>query len=254
MRLKQKADNPRIVLVLQARMGSTRLPGKSMMDLAGAPLLGRILERVTRVSAVHEIVMATTQKSQDDVLAQLGRDHGVAVFRGSENDLVDRYYQAGKTHGADIMLRLPADNATPEPEEIDRIVRYHLGSDSVFSSNLTQVFGNNYPDGIGAEVMDFWAFEEVWQTSTDPFRREHAATNFFDYATQTPVDARRYPVGTIPCPAAFARPDLVLDVNTPEQYVFIKALYEYLYPRNPNFHITDTIAWYDNVYKKAAAF
>jgi spore coat polysaccharide biosynthesis protein SpsF len=250
MRLKQNASDPRIVLVLQARMGSTRLPGKSMMDLAGAPLLGRILERVKRVTSVHEIVMATTEIASDDVLAELGREYGVSVFRGSENDLVDRYYQAGKTHGADIMLRLPADNATPEPGEIDRIVHYHLNSDSVFSSNLTQVFGNNYPDGIGAEVMDFWAFEEIWAKGADNFRREHAATNFFDYATQTPADNVRYPVGTIGCPAAFARPDLVLDVNTPEQYVFIRELYEYLYPRNPQFHITDTIAWYDNVHRK----
>lgn len=194
--------------------------------------------------------MATTQLPSDDVLADLGKEYGVSVFRGSENDLVDRYYQAGKAHGADIMLRLPADNATPEPGEIDRIVQYHLSSDTVFSSNLTQVFGNNYPDGIGAEVMDFQAFEEIWAKGADTFRREHAATNFFDYGTQQAVDPERYPVGTVPCPAAFARPDLILDVNTPEQYVFIRELYEYLYPRNPQFHITDTIAWYDTVYNR----
>jgi len=248
MRLKNISD-PRIVLILQARMGSTRLPGKSMMDLAGAPLLARILERVKRVTSVHEIVMATTELASDDVLAEVGREYDVSVFRGSENDLVDRYYQAGKVHGADIMLRVPADNATPEPSEIDRIVRYHLSSDSVFSSNLTQVFGNNYPDGIGAEVMDFWAFEEIWRAGADAFRREHAATNFFDYAAQKAVDPIRYPVGTIACPEKFARPDLVLDVNTPEQYAFIRQLYEYLYPRNPQFHITDTIAWFDNIYR-----
>jgi spore coat polysaccharide biosynthesis protein SpsF len=254
MRLKHNSSDPRMVMVLQARMGSSRLPGKSMMDLAGAPLLGRILERVKRVSSVHEIVLATTELACDDVLADLGKEYDVAVFRGSENDLVDRYYKAGKAHGADIILRLPADNATPEPEEIDRIVEYHLNSESVFSSNLTQVFGNQYPDGIGAEVIDFWAFEEVWAKGADNFHREHAATNFFNYHTQTPTDKDRYPVGTIQCPTAFARPDLVLDVNTPEQYAFIRELYEYLYHRNQQFHITDTIKWFDDVYKPRHAY
>jgi spore coat polysaccharide biosynthesis protein SpsF len=244
---------PRVVLILQARMGSTRLPGKSMMDLAGAPLLGRILERVKRVTRVDTIVMATTTKAQDDVLCELSQSYGVPVFRGAENDLLDRYYQAAKTHGADIVVRLPADNATPEPSEIDRIVDYHLSSDSVFSSNLAQVFGNGYPDGIGAEVVDLWALEEVWNSCTDPHKREHPQLNFFDYGLQKSADQKRYPVGTVDCPKEFARPDLVLDVNTQVQYEFIRALYGYLYPRNPQFHITDTIAWYDNVYKKLGA-
>lgn len=239
---------PKVVLILQARMGSTRLPGKSMMDLAGAPLLQRILERVKRVTRADGIVLSTTEKTQDDVLFKLGKRVGVEVFRGSENNLVERYYQAAKKFGADIVVRLPADNATPEAAEIDRIIDYHLQSDTVFSSNLAQVFGNGYPDGIGAEVVDFWALEEVRNLVTDPYKCEHPHLNFFDYTKQEPADAGRYPVGTIPCPRPFARPDLVLDVNTREQYEFIRTLYEYLYPRNPAFGILDTIAWYDQVY------
>ena len=102
---------PHVVLILQARMGSARLPGKSMLGLAGAPLLARILERVRRSSQVHRIVVATTRNSEDDVLAGLAADQGVAAFRGAENDLVDRYYQAARAFGADAIVRLPADNA-----------------------------------------------------------------------------------------------------------------------------------------------
>jgi len=242
----------RVVMILQARMGSTRLPGKSILDLAGAPLLGRILERVKRCTRLHEIVMATTEKSEDDVLVSLAMDYGVTPFRGSETDLVDRYYQAARHLHADFVVRLPADNATPEPAEIDRIVEFHGASTSVFSTNLAEAFANNYPDGIGAEIVDFWALEEVWQRSTHPRQREHVHLSFFDYATQTPADPERYPVGTIPCPPEFARPDLVLDVNTQAQYEFIRALYLYLYPRNPAFHITDIIDWYDTVYRAGA--
>lgn len=229
-------------------MGSTRLSGKSMLDLAGAPLVGRIIERVKRCELVDAIVLATTERPEDDVLVDVGRQYGVGVFRGAENDLVDRYYLAARAFGADVVVRLPADNPVPEPAEIDRIVAHHLTGQSAFSSNLAEVFGNGYPDGIGAEVFDLVVLEEVWRTATDPQKREHPHLSFFDYKTQRPIDPQRYSVGTVQCPPEFRRPDLVLDVNTREEYEFMAALYAYLYPRNPRFHITDIIAWYDSVY------
>jgi len=240
----------RVVLVIQARMGSARLPGKSMMDLAGAPLVGRILERVKRCRRIDEIVLAIPDTASDAVLGDLGRRYGVAVFTGPENDLVERYYQAALAFDADIVGRLPADNATPEPEEIDRIADHHrmLGRRG-FSSNLTTVGDNGYPDGIGAEMFDFSLLAEARQRHSDPRRREHVHLNFFDYSTQTPVDADWCPVSTVACPPEFARPDLVLDVNTQAQYEFMRQLYEALFPKNPEFHITDILAWYDNIYR-----
>ena len=249
MNRKLGSGQPRVVLILQARMGSTRLPGKSMMDLAGAPLLARILERVKRCQMVDQIVVATTDKPQDDVLEELTRDSGVEVFRGSENDLVDRYYRAAEAFRADVVGRLPADNPLPEPAEIDRIVRYHLTGQSEFSSNLAQVFGNGYPDGIGAEMVNMKALEEVWRTADDPYIREHLHLSFFNYQSQTAVQPEKYRVGTVECPVEFRRPTLVLDVNTAEQYEFIRKLYEYLYPRKPQFHIVDVIDWYDKIYQ-----
>lgn len=240
---------PRVVLIIQARMGSTRLPGKSMMDLAGAPLVGRILERVKRCSKVDEIVLAIPDTLKDSVLLRLGDSYGVTVFAGSEHDLVERYYQAALASRADIVGRLPADNATPEPAEIDRIVEHHLGlGHRGFSSNLSTVRGNGYPDGIGAEMFDFSLLAEARERNTELQKREHVHLNFFDYGSQRGVDEIWCPISTVLCPAEFSRPDLVLDVNTQEQYEFIRALYEYLYPRNPYFHITDTIRWYDEVY------
>ena len=88
-------------------------------------------------------------------MGELARSYSISVFRGSENDLVDRYYQAAKTFNAKIVVRFPADNPVPEPAEIDRIIAYHLTNQSDFSSNLAQVYGNEYPDGIGAEVFNF---------------------------------------------------------------------------------------------------
>lgn len=240
----------RVVLIIQARMGSSRLPGKSMMDLAGAPLVGRILERVKRCKLLDDVVLAIPDTHTDRVLDELGRSYGVTVFAGSENDLVERYYRAAMESKAEIVGRLPADNATPEPAEIDRIVRHHLSlGRRGFSSNLSVIGDSGYPDGIGAEMFDFSLLAEARERHTDPRQREHVHLNFFDYGVPRAVDPDWCPISTVKCPAEFRRPDLVLDVNTHEQYEFMRQLYEDLYLRNPNFHITDIIRWYDDVYR-----
>ena len=240
---------PRVVLIIQARMGSARLPGKSMMDLAGAPLVGRILERVQRCTRLDDIVLAVPDDESNKVLVTMGDSYGVKLFAGSEDDLFERYYQAAVWAKADVVGRLPADNATPEPGEIDRIADFHLSlGRRGFSSNLSTIGDSEYPDGIGAEMFDFSLLEEARARPPDPRQREHVHLNFYDYSLNQPVDAEWCPVSTIKCPEGFRRPDLVLDVNTPEQYEFMRELYDHLYPRNPRFHITDTIRWYDDVY------
>jgi len=240
--IKSATVSRHAVLIMQARMGSTRLPGKSLLPLAGRPLLARVLERVLRVKRVDKVLLATTQKSQDDPLAALASEYGVEVFRGSENDLVDRYYQAALASRADVIVRIPADNPAPEPSEVDRIIEYHLENGNDFSSNYPDVLNNGYPDGIGAEVFNFAALKKVWETTADPRNREHPHTNFYEHP-------ELFKIGTIECPAEFRRPDIVLDVNTREEYEFMAALYEYLYPRNPVFSILDIIRWHDQVYQ-----
>lgn len=240
-----------VVLILQARMGSTRLPGKSMMDLAGEPLVGRILDRVKRCRRVDEIVLAIPDTSENVILKELGSRYGVKVFAGSENDLVERYYQAALESKADYIVRVPADNPTPEPEEIDRIIDHHLSLDRRgFSSNLSVINDNEYPDGIGAEIFDFSLLKEARAKNPSQKLREHVHLNFYDYSTGKSVDSTWCSISTVKCPESFRRPDLILDVNTKEQYEFMQALYDYLYPRNPNFHVTDTIYWYDNIYNR----
>lgn len=242
---------PKVVLILQARMGSTRLPGKSMMDLAGAPLVGRILERVKRCNNVDQIILAVPDTSENLQLQSLGKSYGVTVFAGSENDLVNRYFKAALSAKADIVVRLPADNATPQWNEIDRIIEHHLSLNRPgFSSNICDFWSSGYPDGIGAEVFNFCLLEDVANKTLPPHNREHVHTNFFNYELGEPVNSDWCPVSTIQCPKNISRPDLILDVNTYAQYVFMKSLYETLYPRNPNFEITDIINWYDNEYKQ----
>ena len=113
------------VLIIQARMGSTRLPGKSTLNLGGKPLIGWVIHRLKKTSQVDKIVLSTTTKTEDDILEKIGLEYEIDVFRGSENDLVDRYYQAAKKYKANLIVRVPGDNALPEPKEIDRVINYH---------------------------------------------------------------------------------------------------------------------------------
>lgn len=237
----------RVVMIIQARMGSTRLPGKSLLDLAGAPLVGRILERVKRCENVSEIVLATPALAADDPLAALASAYDVVSFRGSENNLVDRYYRCATERRADVVLRLPGDNPVPEPREIDRLVLFHLANEAAFSSNITHFMGNGYPDGIGIEAFDYLALEEIWRTETDPRKREHVATNFIDYASGTAANPAKYSVQTPQCPSEYRRPDLVLDVNTEREYLYMRKLYQDLYPINTHFRIEDIAAWHDSM-------
>lgn len=239
----------RSVLIIQARMGSSRLPGKSMLPLAGKPMIQRILERVSRCKTIDEIVLAIPDTRDNEILGTIAHNLNVSIFAGSEHDVLDRYYRAAKTFNADTVIRLPADNPVPEPREIDRIVEYHLSQGiCAFSSNLSVIDDNGYPDGIGAEVFDISLLEYAWKNNYAQRFREHVHLNFFDYELMGREAGIGCKVQTLLCPQEFRRPDLVLDVNTRSQYEFLSSIYDYLYPKNNEFHITEIIDWFDHIY------
>jgi len=236
----------KVAVIVQARMGSTRLPGKSMMLLAGKPLVQRVIERIKNANKVDELILAIPNTPENENLEKLGRELDVTVYKGSEQDLVDRYYQAALISECDYVVRIPADNPVPEGSEIDRIIDHHINlGRKGFSSNLAEIYNSKYPDGIGAEIFDFELLEQVHRSEIDSHKREHVHLNFFDYSTQKPVNDDWCPVSTINCPSAFARPDLILDVNTIEQYQYLAKMYNDLYPSNSNFSIKEIIEWHD---------
>lgn len=244
-------SNYKVDLIIQARMGSTRLPGKSLFDLAGKPLLSRIIERVKRCELINEIIIAIPNTDQNFPLEMIAVENNVKFFKGSEDDLVERYLQAAYSYNSDYICRLPADNAIPEPKEIDRIIKYHLSLEKKgFSSNLAEINNSGYPDGIGVEIFSRDLLRYVSEKYSEPLKREHVHLNFYNYETEEIVDANIAPVNTIKCPKEFARPDIVLDINTYDQYLFIKEIYDYYYHKNNKFSILDVIYWVDNIYKK----
>ena len=241
----------KVAAIVQARMGSSRLPGKSLMLLAGTPLVGRVIERIRTATKIDKLILAIPDNIENNPLETLGKSYGVQIFRGSEIDLVDRYYNAAKNLSCKYVVRIPADNPTPQGSEIDRIIDHHLSLNRPgFSSNLAEIYGSKYPDGIGAEIFDFELLEEISADFSDSKKREHVHLNFFDYATQKAVDETWCPISTVQCPSEFARPDIILDVNTQIQFEYMANLYKELYPSNPKIDIKDIIRWHDNHYEK----
>ena len=216
-----------------------------MLPLCGKPLIGHILERVKRAKSIDEVVLATSALSENDPIADVADDYGVSVFRGSEDDLLDRYYQAAVEYNADVVLRLPADNVCSEPAEFDRLIKFHLNSDFDFTSNICNFMGNGYPDGIGVEAIAFAALKHAHEHNHTLTNREHVATNFYDYINHTIPVGSHFTVGTIACPKNISRPDIVLDVNTQSDYELMKSLYQDLYPDNTDFSMIDIIKWFD---------
>jgi glutamate-1-semialdehyde 2,1-aminomutase/spore coat polysaccharide biosynthesis protein SpsF len=159
-----------VVAIIQARMGSTRLPGKVLADLDGEPMLGRIVARVQRARLVQKIVIATTEAALDNPITEFCASKNVALFRGHETDVLDRYYHAAKEHAAQVVVRITGDCPLIDPEVIDRVITAYLGDGCDYASNILVC---TYPDGLDAEVFSFAALETAWRDARRATDREH---------------------------------------------------------------------------------
>ena len=158
------------VALIQARMGSSRFPGKVLEDLCGKPMLWRVMERVRRSARIDRIVVATTDREIDDPVARFCEEGKVACFRGSEEDVLDRFYQAAKANHADVIVRITADCPLIDPAVIDKILERFERGDCDYVSNI---FRYTYPDGLDTEVFSFAALERAWLEARKPSEREH---------------------------------------------------------------------------------
>jgi spore coat polysaccharide biosynthesis protein SpsF len=161
----------RVIAVIQARVGSQRLPGKVLHDVGGAPLLSRVIERVQAASTVDGVVVATTDADEDDPVAALAVKSGAGVYRGSADDVLDRMYRAALVAGADVVVRITADDPFKDPDVIDAVVGAVLADPNVdYASNTIEP---TFPEGVDVECLRMGALESAWRRATLPSDREH---------------------------------------------------------------------------------
>jgi spore coat polysaccharide biosynthesis protein SpsF len=208
----------KVVAIIQARMGSGRLPGKVLLELAGEPMLSRVVSRVRRAERVEEVVVATTTLSADEEIARICAQHGWPCFRGSEDDVLDRYYQAAIVHQAEAVVRITADCPLIEPTIIDQVVRAFLKGQPGLDYAANVLPPRTFPRGLDTEVMRFEALERAWREDRNPIWREHVTP----YLYQTPNRFRMHAV-TNPVDYSAMR----WTVDTPQDLAFVRRLYEH---------------------------
>jgi spore coat polysaccharide biosynthesis protein SpsF len=219
----------RTVAVIQARTGSTRLPGKVLLPLLGEPVLVRVVDRVRRARRLDDTVLATTVEPGDDAIATLAEDRGWPVVRGSEADLLDRYLLAARTHDADRVVRITSDCPLIDPSLIDMVAEALERSGADYASNTLPP--RTYPRGLDVEAFTRDALEQAGREDEDPGSREHATPFIY----RNPERFRLVGV-----PGAENHADLRWTLDTPEDYALIERIYDAL--GRDDFAWTDALA------------
>lgn len=205
----------RVVASIEARMGSSRLPGKVLADLAGAPVLSRILHRIRGARRVDDVVLATSTSVQDDVLADWARSAGVACHRGSEEDVLGRVVGAHRQMRSDLVVELMADGPFLDPEVVDLGVDTWLANDVDVVASVRRP---SFPQGIDVQVFRLDALEEVAASIDDPAVREHVSLHFYEHP-------ERYRVVHLVAPRRWHAPELRLLLDYPEDLRFAREVY-----------------------------
>lgn len=206
----------KVVAIVQARMGSTRLPGKVLKDLAGETMLGRVVGRLRCANRIDEVLVATTDLTIDDAIVHECQELRAEIWRGSQDDVLDRYFKAAEFARADVVVRITSDCPLIDPEITDKTIARFLDELPDYAANTIV---RTYPRGLDTEVMSFAALSRAWQKAQKPYEREHVTPYILEH------------------PSEFSLLSVVADqdysshrwtVDTPEDFLFAQTVYDRL--------------------------
>ena len=212
---------PKITAIIQARMTSTRLPGKILMEVMGRPLLSYQIERLRFSNRIDDIIIATTTNKEDDPVAKLAQREGIKFYRGSEDDVLGRYYQVAKEYGAEHIMRLTGDCPLIDPAVCDQVTEYY------FNYRLDYVHtGETFAEGLDCELFSFRALEKAWKNAQVKSEREHVTLYFRNHP-------ELFQFSKLDCKTDDSKYRITVDEE--EDYVVAKAIIENLYDRNEKY-------------------
>ncbi|MDR1159045.1 MAG: glycosyltransferase family protein [Syntrophomonadaceae bacterium] len=221
----------KIAIIIQARMGSERLPGKVMKEVLNKPLLEYHLERLNHCRLGDDIVIATTKNKADDVIAEYCLNKGIKIFRGSEDDVLERYYLAASEIQADIIVRATADCPVIDPLIVDQEIEFYLRNQDKYDY-VSTLLVPSYPRGITAEVFPFWALEKSYKEAKTPSQHEHVTP----YIYQNP---HLFRLGNMRHAVDLSHHRWTVDQE--EDFLLISKIITALYPLNPYFTMDDIL-------------
>ncbi len=221
----------KIGAIIQARIGSTRLPGKVMMKLEGKTVLEHVIERVTQSKLINEIVIATTIHERDSVIESEAFRCGVKTYRGSEDDVLSRYYYAAKENDLDVVVRITSDCPLIDPLVLDDIINCFLENEySIVSNAGSDLSNRTFPRGLDTEVFSFKTLEKTHNNANARYQREHVTPYIYEkvgdpHYFKNDIDYSKY--------------RWTLDTN--EDYQLIAEVYKYLYHGTHNFYLSEIV-------------
>jgi len=234
--------------VVQARTSSTRLPGKVLKDLpygSGITVLQQVIRRLKRAAKLDDFVIATTIDKADAAIVNLSEKENVKWFKGSTDDVLERYYAAAKENDLDIVVRITSDCPCIDPEVVDLVVERHIASKNDYTSNIRH---RTFPHGLDTEVFNFGVLEKSHQRAKKPSEREHVTSYIYN-------NPQIFNLGEVRAEEAFYGPDIRITLDTSEDYVLLCAVFDYLYQANEFFGTEDIIKlfrdrpWLGNINK-----
>ena len=219
------------VAIIEARMSSTRLPGKVLLPILGRPVLALLVERLRHAKLLDDVVVATTINSSDDPIEELTRNLGIGCFRGSEEDVLERVLQAADKFKADVIIEITADCPLIESTKIDDMLSSFTAMSVDFMANRID---GSYPDGLGIRIFKRELLEKIDHLTKDPADREHVTLYVWEHPAlfticnfNNKLDRKYW--------------DLRLTMDTSEDFLLISKLFEELYHHNRNFDLSDII-------------
>lgn len=222
----------KIEIFVQARMGSTRLPGKVLKHVLGKPLLFYLVERLQRVSEADGLTILTTTLPEDDLIVDFCQKQHVKCFRGSSEDVLDRYYQAALLQRPDAVVRITADCPLADPGIVNQLIKMYREEFPRWDYLSNGFGGQTYPRGFDTEIFSFEGLEKAFINGLKPYEREHVTPYFYLHpeifsmqGIASPIDYSQYR----------------LTVDTPEDFTLIELILEKLYPSSPFFTLRDVI-------------
>jgi spore coat polysaccharide biosynthesis protein SpsF len=218
-----------IAAIIQARMGSSRLPGKVLMDISGRPMLWHIIDRVRRAEMVDETAVATSYNALDDAIAAFCEQEGILCFRGSENDVLDRYYRTAKCIDAESIVRITADCPLIDPLVLSKVIATFLDRRCDYASNTIE---RTYPDGLDTEVFSLETLEKAWHEAKLKSEREHVTPYIWKNGNLFKL-----------CPVKQDSnlSNLRWTIDQPEDLEFVRKVYEHLYQPGEVFFIGEIV-------------
>lgn len=219
----------KIVAIVQARMGSTRLPGKVMRTILDKPIILWDIDRISSSMLIDEIVIAIPYGKENDIIESTIRQYNnkIVVFRGSESDVLDRYYKAAVQTKADTIIRITSDCPLIDPTIVDKVIEEFLNNECDYCSNTLEL---TYPRGMDTEIFTFNALEKTWNEAKEDYEREHVTP----YIREHPDIFKQHNVSN-----EEDLSHLRLTLDTTEDFDLITKIYQYLYPTKKMFLLKD---------------